>query len=83
MSHNELAKEIIQLIGGEKNVSGLTHCATRLRFNLKDNGRAYKETLKKLNGVLTVVEGGGQFQVVIELEMMWGNFVSMYTQTLL
>ncbi|KLU54986.1 PTS beta-glucoside transporter subunit IIABC [Paenibacillus sp. VT-400] len=65
MSHNELAKEIIQLIGGEKNVSGLTHCATRLRFNLKDNGRADKETLKKLNGVLTVVEGGGQFQVVI------------------
>lgn len=36
MNYKELAKNILELIGGKENMSGLTHCATRLRFNLKD-----------------------------------------------
>ncbi|WP_246772840.1 PTS transporter subunit EIIC, partial [Paenibacillus polymyxa] len=55
----------MQNIGGEENVTNLVHCATRLRFNLKDNHVPDKEKLKSLEGVLTVVESGGQFQVVI------------------
>lgn len=65
MSNDILAKEIIQNVGGEKNISGLVHCATRLRFTLKDNKKADKGALENSDGVLSVVQGGGQFQVVI------------------
>lgn len=65
MSYEKLAKEIIQGVGGEKNVVSLIHCATRLRFTLKDNSKADKEALVKNDGVITVKESGGQLQVVI------------------
>lgn len=64
MSYKKLAEDIIQLVGGKENVSSVTHCATRLRFNLKDNKKANKEELEKLN-ILKVVESAGQYQVVI------------------
>lgn len=65
MSYEKLAKEIIQGVGGEKNVVSLIHCATRLRFTLKDNSKADKAALQKNDGVITVKESGGQLQVVI------------------
>lgn len=52
-------------MGGKENVIGLTHCATRLRFNLKDESKAQTDTLKKTPGVLGVVVSGGQYQIVI------------------
>ncbi|MFK9093068.1 beta-glucoside-specific PTS transporter subunit IIABC [Bacillus salipaludis] len=65
MSREKLAKEILELVGGEENVNSLVHCATRLRFGLKDQSKANKEKLLKTNGVITVKESGGQFQVVV------------------
>lgn len=65
MSYEKLAKEIVQGVGGEKNVVSLVHCATRLRFTLKDNGKANKAALENTDGIITVKESGGQFQVVI------------------
>lgn len=65
MSYNNLAKDIVELIGGEQNISNVVHCATRLRFKLKDRNNANKQALQNLKGVLSVVESGGQFQVVI------------------
>lgn len=65
MNYKELAKEILHYVGGQNNVALVTHCATRLRFNLKDSGKADVDKLKKVKGVLGVVEKGGQFQVVI------------------
>lgn len=65
MNYNNLAKEIVQLVGGEQNISSLVHCATRLRFKLKDSKEANKQALQNLNGVISVVESGGQFQVVV------------------
>ncbi|MFD1884465.1 beta-glucoside-specific PTS transporter subunit IIABC [Paenibacillus wenxiniae] len=65
MSYEKLAKEIVQGVGGEKNVASLVHCATRLRFTLKDQSKADKATLEKNDGIITVKESGGQFQVVI------------------
>lgn len=59
------AKRIVELIGGEKNINSLVHCATRLRFELKDEGKADKAELTKLPYVLQVVISGGQYQVVI------------------
>lgn len=65
MNHEKLAKEIVRLVGGEKNVDSLVHCATRLRFVLKDNAKADKAKLERMEGIITVKEHGGQFQVVI------------------
>lgn len=65
MSYQKLAEEILSNIGGEKNINGLTHCATRLRFNLKDSKIPNVDYLKSLDGVIGIVSGGGQFQVII------------------
>ena len=60
-----LAQDILNRVGGKENIVSLVHCATRLRFKLKDNGKADAEGLKANPGVIMVVESGGQFQVVI------------------
>ncbi|MDH2363394.1 beta-glucoside-specific PTS transporter subunit IIABC [Priestia megaterium] len=65
MSYDKLAKDILQFVGGDQNVSSLVHCATRLRFKLKDNKKAQKTEIQNLTGILSVVESGGQFQVVV------------------
>lgn len=65
MSNQDLSKQIINYVGGESNVISLVHCATRLRFKLKDQSKANKAALEKTPGVITVVESAGQFQVVI------------------
>ncbi len=65
----ELARDIIENIGGEENVNGLRHCITRLRFNLKDESKANTDYLKKRDGVVTVVQSSGQYQVVIGNEV--------------
>lgn len=65
MNYQELGTQILKLVGGKENVTGLTHCATRLRFNLKDASKAQTAALKKTPGVLGVVESGGQYQIVI------------------
>lgn len=65
MKYEKLAKDIIKNVGGKENVNSLTHCVTRLRFKLKDESKANTEVLKKMDGVVTVVKSGGQYQVVI------------------
>lgn len=65
MDNRKMSEDIIRLVGGEQNINDLVHCATRLRFSLKDNKKAERETLEKHPGVITVVESGGQFQVVV------------------
>ncbi|MBE0152229.1 PTS transporter subunit EIIC [Serratia sp. PL7] len=65
INYADSAKEIVRLIGGDNNVINVTHCATRLRFILKDSSQADKDTLKRVKGVITVIESSGQLQVVI------------------
>lgn len=65
INYADSAKEIVRLIGGDNNVINVTHCATRLRFILKDSRQADKDTLKRVKGVITVIESSGQLQVVI------------------
>lgn len=65
MNYNQIAKDIIENVGGSENIRGLTHCFTRLRFQLKDSKKAKKEVIEHLEGVISVVESGGQFQVVL------------------
>ena len=65
MKNEELAKVILELVGGKRNVRNLTHCVTRLRFTLFDDKKADKKSIENLDGVLGVQEQGGQFQVII------------------
>lgn len=65
MNYQELAESILKHIGGEKNVNQLIHCATRLRFVLKDESKVHVEEIKALQGVIGVVNSGGQFQIII------------------
>ncbi|MGN7414044.1 beta-glucoside-specific PTS transporter subunit IIABC [Paenibacillus sp. SAF-068] len=65
MDKQQLSKDILKLVGGEENIDQVTHCMTRLRFNLNDNQKADKATLKNTPGVMGVMENGGQFQVII------------------
>lgn len=63
--YESLAKDIVKNVGGKDNIKSLTHCVTRLRFKLKDESKANDEVLKKMNGVITIMKSGGQYQVVI------------------
>ncbi|HEM6309200.1 TPA: PTS glucose transporter subunit IIA [Streptococcus suis] len=63
--YTELAKDIVAHVGGKENISSLKHCVTRLRFGLKDEAKADTDYLKARDGVVTVVQAGGQYQVVI------------------
>lgn len=63
--YQELAKEIVKQVGGKENINSLTHCVTRLRFKLKDESKANDDILKNMDGVVTVMKSGGQYQVVI------------------
>lgn len=65
MDYSALCAAIIQGVGGQDNVIKVFHCATRLRFTLKENQRADSAALKQTAGIITVVESGGQYQVVI------------------
>lgn len=65
MDKKEMAAKILKLVGGEQNISQLTHCATRLRFVLKDDSKADVKELDRLEGVLKAQNKGGQLQVVI------------------
>lgn len=65
MKYEKLAKDIIKNVGGKDNVNSLAHCVTRLRFKLKDESKANTDVLKNMDGVVTVVQSGGQYQVVI------------------
>lgn len=63
--YENLAKEILENVGGKENINSLTHCVTRLRFRLKDESKANDEALKSNPGVVTVMKSAGQYQVVI------------------
>ncbi|MEH7418059.1 beta-glucoside-specific PTS transporter subunit IIABC [Neobacillus drentensis] len=65
MKYEKLAKDILELVGGKENINSVFHCVTRLRFKLKDEGKAKTEEIKNLDGVVTVMKSGGQYQVVI------------------
>lgn len=63
--YTSLAKDIVQNVGGQDNIISLTHCVTRLRFQLKDESLAHDDILKNMDGVVTVMKTAGQYQVVI------------------
>lgn len=69
MNYQQLGNDIIQNIGGIDNIKQLTHCATRLRFEFYDMNKVNTKKIESLNGVISVVEKGGQYQIVIGNEV--------------
>lgn len=69
MNYTEVAKKILELVGGSENVESAKHCVTRLRFVLKDESIAKTDELKKMKEVMSVIQQMGQYQVVIGQEV--------------
>lgn len=69
MNYSKLGKEILALSGGKDNVSMVTHCATRLRFEFYDSSKVKGKEIEGLPGVISVVNKGGQYQVIIGNEV--------------
>ncbi|MFM9279332.1 beta-glucoside-specific PTS transporter subunit IIABC [Paenibacillus jiagnxiensis] len=65
MDHQETARKIVDAVGGTNNINSVYHCVTRLRFDLKDNGKVNDAELKKLDKVMGTNVSGDQFQVII------------------
>lgn len=65
MDYGVLANNILAGVGGKDNIGSAWHCATRLRFKLKDESKADTEKIENMDGVITVVKSAGQYQVVI------------------
>ncbi|MRS15202.1 PTS beta-glucoside transporter subunit EIIBCA [Enterobacteriaceae bacterium RIT691] len=64
-SFKHVAEQILAAVGGQENVVHATHCATRLRLNLKDDGKINEQQLYQLPEVVKLVNNGSQFQIVI------------------
>ncbi|MCD2491981.1 beta-glucoside-specific PTS transporter subunit IIABC [Lacrimispora sp. NSJ-141] len=65
IDYRKTAEALVEELGGDGNIMNVTHCATRLRFILKDESAVDAGKISKIPGVITTVEAGGQFQVVI------------------
>lgn len=65
MDYNKVAQKILQLVGGEQNVESATHCATRLRFVVRDEKRVNQKELDRMNEVKGVFSTAGQLQIII------------------
>ncbi len=72
MDKKEIVVKLVELSGGEDNIQEYSHCFTRLRFRLKDRGKAQDDMLKKTEGVMGIIDRGGELQIVL------GNSVSLY-----
>ena len=64
-TYDDLARVILENVGGSANVDSIGHCITRLRFKLKDEAKANDEVLEATDGVVKIMHAGGQYQVVI------------------
>lgn len=78
-NYNQLANDIIELVGTKENIIGLEHCMTRLRFNLHDMKRADTKKIENLKEVIAVKESVGQYQIVIgnEVSEVYDSIVKM------
>ena len=65
MDYQQIARAILDAVGGKENVISAAHCATRLRLVIADNGRCDKSRLESIDGVKGVFEASGQLQIII------------------
>lgn len=72
MNYENIAKSILECVGGKDNISNALHCSTRIRLELHNASDANLEKIKEIHGVMGAVNSGGQCQVII------GNDVSLF-----
>ena len=79
VDNKKIAQEVLAAVGGKDNITSATHCMTRLRLNLKDKGLPNEETVKAINGVIGVVQAGGQYQIIIgqNVPKVYAEFCAM------
>lgn len=79
MNNEELAKKLLHAVGGKENINSVVHCATRLRFTLKDESKANDEEVKSIKEVLSLVKKGGQYQLVIgnNVDKVYNDFIKI------
>lgn len=79
-NYTNIAEQVIKNVGGVDNILSLTHCVTRLRFQLKDYNIANRDIIKDIDGVLSIVEGNNQFQIVVgdEVEYIYDAINKKY-----
>lgn len=79
MNAKNIAEQVLQEVGGERNVKNVTHCVTRLRFNLNSLENVDEQKIKNISGVLGVVNKGGQFQVIIgpNVAKVYGELIKL------
>ena len=79
INYEDLAKDVVDAVGGVKNITSVTHCATRLRFVLKNEEVANRDTIEAIPGVKGVVQSGGQYQIVIgsKVSLVYGALDSI------
>ena len=63
--YDDLAAQVVELVGGKSNVKSVAHCITRVRFKLKDESKANDEAISALPNVIKVMHANGQYQVVV------------------
>lgn len=79
MDYTVTAKQILERLGGEKNIVSVTHCMTRLRFVLKDEKDISNEQIKAIPGVVGIMKKGGQYQIIIgnEVSKCYNEFLKL------
>ena len=65
MDYRKTAQEILDQVGGSKNIVSAAHCATRLRLVIADNSKADKGAIENIDGVKGVFEASGQLQIIL------------------
>lgn len=78
-NYAELAETLLAKVGGKENVSSVYHCATRLRFDLKDESIPNDDDIKAVPGVFGVTVAGGQYQIIIgnDVEKLYKKVVEI------
>lgn len=80
MDYRKTAEEILDKVGGSKNIVSAAHCATRLRLVIADNSKANKEAIENVEGVKGVFEASGQLQIILgtgTVNKVFDEFISI------
>lgn len=80
MDYRKTAQEILDKVGGGKNIVSAAHCATRLRLVIADNSKADKAAIENVEGVKGVFEASGQLQIILgtgTVNKVFDEFISI------
>lgn len=80
MDYRKTAKEILEKVGGNKNIVSAAHCATRLRLVIADNSKTDKGAIENIEGVKGVFEASGQLQIILgtgTVNKVFDQFISL------